>query len=552
MKLSRAIAATATVAALAGIGPIALLATAAPVASADATAGADPAAPGTDTPPADPVDPVTTPSGQAPNDPATTSPGGTPSDPATDPGTPPPSDSPSDPPSSPPAGTPTDPATGGGPTPPGPGDSTGTGGPGQSQTTLPADPQEQGRGDTPSTPGDPADPGGTGAPAEPGTETLPGKGWSPDLCGEFVPDDGLSVDVTGLPGKIVAGSGWHPFLFTVTNHTGAELTNIYAQSFTEYATGVNEHDSLQLDLARLQFKDPATGRWTDAYQDFYQDGGGRHAYSGTFVALVPRVGRNARVDLQLRVNVAATAPPGAAFALSTAVYAGHGDTCNLNGDTYDFTVLKAGSTLAGVDDAKPTGEKPAQRRNDGSHPQGGVYARPVTGTLAATGTSEAVPIMGLIGALAVLIGSVTLYLARRRAAAQALGLTDGEYAEYAENAEDAKSADGSFGDGDAAGTGTTGTSSSTETAETAETAGTTRATAKGDTAGDGDASDESDAENGAVTAEESGAADGSGTSGAPDDADGESAAGGSGGKPGTGGKETGTAGTGSSDGPDRS
>lgn len=401
MKLRRAIAATATVAALAAPVPLALLSVSAPTAFADT---ADPAPPDAtplpsapDAAPTDDASPTPTAPGSGPESPAPTptdtpSPGASAStDPAATSEAPPASRTTT--PSASVSPT-TDIAYEKGPAPEQPGDGDqGTG--------------DQGKGEQ-----------GKGEQADDTTHAVPSGGWSPAQCTQFVPDDSLSVDVSGLPSKIVAGSGWHPFTFAVANHSGAAVRHLYVQSFTEYTTGVNEQASLQRDLAQLQYHDPATGLWTDAYQDYYRDATGRHPYTGTFVAQVPELRADHRVDLQLRVRVAAQAPAGTAFALSTAVYAGRGTSCNINGDTYDFTVLKAGSHPGDIDDARPTGEKPTGG-DSGTRPQGTTQIVPVTGALADTGTSEAVPVIGVIGACAVLLGTLLVVVSRRRALALA-------------------------------------------------------------------------------------------------------------------------------------
>jgi HAMP domain-containing protein len=403
-QLRQAIAATATVAALAAPGPIALLSVSAayaPAAYADTAAGVtDPqASEGADASPA--ARPGLSGEGESP------SPGeSVPSDQAATGSA---TDSTTTPAATPSPTSPTDGATT--PVPQESPSASGTARPAPSILPSPHIGQPVPVPTGGPTPG----PSESGEPSDNGSQAIPGDGWSPSHCTDFVPDDSLSVDVTGLPSKIAAGSGWHPFTFSVANHTGASLRNVYVQSFTEYATGVNEQASLQLDLAQLQFHDPSTGGWSDAFQDSYRDDTGSHRYSGTFVALVRDLDRDARVDLQLRVRVVPTAPAGAGFALSTAVYAGQGSSCNINGDTYHFTVLKAGSDPGPVDDARPTGEKPT----DGARPQGAAQIYPVGGDLARTGTSEAVPVIGLIGAMAVIVGSVLVFASRRRGIALA-------------------------------------------------------------------------------------------------------------------------------------
>ena len=403
MKLRRALAAAATVAALAAPGPILSLSVSAPTASADVPADRSP----------DPGDTPHHTSRAEPGSSASESATASASGPASQ--TPDPAGSPS-----PEASTSTEPTT---PSPDAPLPSVDPGQP----TLIPPPPPV---GESPDT--ERPDDGDSGS-GEATGEAVPAEAWTPGQCTDFVTDDSLLVDVSGLPNRIVAGSGWHPFTFSVTNRSHSSVRRLYVQNFTEYGRGVNEQDSLQRDLARLQYHDPVSGRWTDAFQDHYLDRDGRHPYTGTFVALVSDLPAGQRVDLRLRVRISARAPAGAAFSLSTAVYAGHGSTCHLNGDSYDFTVLRAGSDPGRVGYARPNGEKPTSAPDYGTRPQGAQVV-PVQGELAETGTSEAVPIIGVVGACTVFAGALLVFASRRRAMALAT------YEESADNAEDAEGA----------------------------------------------------------------------------------------------------------------
>ncbi len=78
-------------------------------------------------------------------------------------------------------------------------------------------------------------------------------------------------------------------------------------------------------------------------------------------------------------------------------------------------VLKAGSTTpAGTGDAKPTGDKPTGKPQSDMKPQGGSEQLPVTGSLAHTGSSSALPAIGLIGGAAVVAGAGAMFVVRRR------------------------------------------------------------------------------------------------------------------------------------------
>ncbi|MEU6809116.1 LAETG motif-containing sortase-dependent surface protein [Streptomyces sp. NPDC046831] len=263
-------------------------------------------------------------------------------------------------------------------------------------------------GASPSTSAPQASPS-TSAPSS--TPSEPGD-WTPDECNDFNLDEKLQVTIKGLPSKIVAGSGWHGFTFSVKNKSSKDLKNVWVSTITEYADDVNLDDSLAYDLAQLQFRDPETGRWTDSYQ-MGDDSGDA---SGTFVGVIDAIDKGAKVDMDLRVKVSAKAPAGSSFAMSTAVYAGDKGACNGNGDSYEFTVVKAGSKPGDVGDSKPNGEKPSGKPQGDLKPQGGSEQLPVTGSLAETGSSSALPMIGLVGGAAVVAGAGAVVLVRRRKA----------------------------------------------------------------------------------------------------------------------------------------
>ncbi|MEU9983784.1 LPXTG cell wall anchor domain-containing protein [Streptomyces sp. NPDC050856] len=235
--------------------------------------------------------------------------------------------------------------------------------------------------------------------------------WSPYDCSEFNLDENLKVNLTGLPSKIVAGSGWHDFEFSVTNGSDADLKKVYVETFTDYDSA---DETLNDGLAEVQYKDPETGEWTDSYQDSYQDEEGNFVYTGSFVGMIDKIEKGATVDMDLRVRVDAKAPAGSSFAFSSAIYAGEGTACYGNGDEYVFTVLAAGSNAGDVDEAKPSGEKPDGKKPGDAKPQGGAKPLPVTGNLAETGSNSMLPTIGIAGGIAIVAGAGVVFALKRR------------------------------------------------------------------------------------------------------------------------------------------
>ncbi|MFI5818443.1 LPXTG cell wall anchor domain-containing protein [Streptomyces rishiriensis] len=226
-------------------------------------------------------------------------------------------------------------------------------------------------------------------------------------CKSFDLDEKLTAEIKGLPSKIVAGSGWHDFEFVVDNDSDQDLKNVYIDAFMEYG---DETDTLLSEgLAVIQVKED--GKWTSGYQDSYEDEHGKQVVTGSFVGMLDTLEANSSDSLDLRVKVKASAPAGASFALSEAIYAGKGSACYGNGDGYDVQIVAAGGHADGAGDAKPNGDKPA---DGGVKAQGG--AKPITGSLASTGSDSALPMIGLVGGVAVVAGAGAVFAARRRKA----------------------------------------------------------------------------------------------------------------------------------------
>jgi LPXTG-motif cell wall-anchored protein len=230
--------------------------------------------------------------------------------------------------------------------------------------------------------------------------------FNPDTdCKSFDLDEKITAKVSGLPNKIVAGSGWHNFTFVIDNNTGRDLEHVWVEAFAEYA---DDTDALLNDgLAELQVKED--GKWTDGYQDAYEEDGEEIRFTSSFVAVIDDLEKGDTATLDLRVKVGAKAPAGSAVTLTDAVYVGDNSDCHLNGDYYEFTILAPGSKPGDVDDAEPNGDKP---NGSDTKAQGG--AKEINGNLAETGSSSALPIIGLVGGVAVVAGAGAVFVARRR------------------------------------------------------------------------------------------------------------------------------------------
>ncbi|EPH45862.1 hypothetical protein STRAU_1058 [Streptomyces aurantiacus JA 4570] len=393
MKLRRALA---TAAATAAIAPLALLS--APAAFATGDANTTPSASTTETPPVDtpgPEDPAKPGDDTKPEDPAKpgddTKPGDKPGD-DTKPG-----DKPGD-----------DGAK--------PGDDTKPGG-----DTKPGDDGAKPGDDT--KPGD--KPGGDTKPGDDG-DTKPEDDATPtDEPTECPADEDtgedaenkLELELSGLPGKIVAGSGWHEFTLTAANPSDEDLGEVeWLAAVDNFSPSEDEKDWLST-YARIQFYDPEAKGWKSIIDE---------VESGVSFGKTT-LGAQEQVEIKLRLNISKKAPAGDGYALGLGGYLDAEQNCVHNAFAFfDFTVLKAGSGNEHPGEAKPRpgAVKPpvlAEKK-----PQGG--AKPIkqvktvpdaaeippTGNLAETGSSSMLPTIGIVGGIAVVAGAGAVYVVRRR------------------------------------------------------------------------------------------------------------------------------------------
>ncbi|WP_329118466.1 LPXTG cell wall anchor domain-containing protein [Streptomyces sp. NBC_01465] len=212
----------------------------------------------------------------------------------------------------------------------------------------------------------------------------------------------LELGIHGLPGKIVAGSGWHTFSLRATN------TSDQALGYVEWALFV-DNDSLSEDknawlstFTQVQYWDAAAKKWTSMDDDVL---GGGAAFGET------ELGPKQYVDLKLRLNIGAKAPKGDGFSVGFGGYLDSTENCFHDAYAeWDFTVLAPGSG-----NENPGQAKPGKGTGEGKTPQGGITSEvPATGSLASTGSSSMVPTIGIAAGIAVALGAGTLVAVRRR------------------------------------------------------------------------------------------------------------------------------------------
>ncbi|MGW5739451.1 MULTISPECIES: LPXTG cell wall anchor domain-containing protein [Streptomyces] len=218
-------------------------------------------------------------------------------------------------------------------------------------------------------------------------------------------DSKLEIGLSGLPGKIVAGSGWHQFKLTASNPTDEDLGEVQWLAMVDNYTESEKEKDWLANYAQIQYFNPDTKAW-ESIED--------EVVGGFYFGSTP-LGAKEKVDIKLRLNVSAKAPAGDGFALGIGGYLDSEENCVRSSFSfYEFTVLKAGSN--NENPGKAEENKGGKTPTGGKTPQGGAQEIPATGSLAETGSSSALPTIGLVGGVAVIAGAGAVYVVRRKKA----------------------------------------------------------------------------------------------------------------------------------------
>ncbi|MFJ7058912.1 LPXTG cell wall anchor domain-containing protein [Streptomyces griseobrunneus] len=213
--------------------------------------------------------------------------------------------------------------------------------------------------------------------------------------GECLDEPGLTTVVTGFPSKVTAGTAT-TFSVRVTNGTDKDMEKVLT-----YASVHATDKSGAKDIAKylkLKWTSASSPKWKTVDGDLYID---------TIGALK----RGEHGDIKLRLDVDAKAPAGQGLTFIAGDYFNE-DGCGL---TPDAAVNKFDiKAAAGKPVPKPTKAAPA---GSGVTPQGSGSSVPVnttSGTLAATGSSDATTQIALAGGAAVVLGAGAMFIVRRR------------------------------------------------------------------------------------------------------------------------------------------
>ncbi|MFD7491989.1 LAETG motif-containing sortase-dependent surface protein [Streptomyces sp. NPDC059832] len=263
------------------------------------------------------------------------------------------------------------------------GEESGTPGPGEtSESTGPAPGEAVG-----ATPSDSAS-------ASSSASASPSESEGPEEPAECAKSD-LDISVNGLPGRIARGSGWHAFKMNVYNSSKSAVKEI------DYFAGASS-DKAGNDLFRskqvsLQALDPETDKWVELSEDGRAVG---------YVGQSDEIPAGYEVDIPLRINVKPTAPVGAGFTLGAGLYVGDKDCMGVSDVAYKFKIVESGGSGS---TPQTGGSAPVPSTKPADNPTGKV-----SGSLAETGSSSALPVFATAGGAAVVLGAGAMFLVRRR------------------------------------------------------------------------------------------------------------------------------------------
>ncbi|MFJ9415371.1 LAETG motif-containing sortase-dependent surface protein [Streptomyces sp. NPDC101227] len=256
----------------------------------------------------------------------------------------------------------------------------------------------------------------------------------PTFCSGIPDEDRGKTGLRGLPGKIVAGSGWHEFTYRVRNVSKVKVMEIDVD--LDLGTADPKINDVSELVVTVDWFNPATGKWKPI------EGGGAGVFDNHEFATLKNIEPGRYADAKMRIKIGKKAKAGSGYFFTTGHSYGEDGQCGFDEiSRFDFHVLAAGSKPGKVTDAKVKPGKAGTHGQAGTPGKPGTAGRkgaaghtgaagtagaagnkpgalgsetPVDGKLAATGSSDALPTVAAIGGAAVLAGAGAVFVVRRR------------------------------------------------------------------------------------------------------------------------------------------
>lgn len=205
----------------------------------------------------------------------------------------------------------------------------------------------------------------------------------------------LDISINGLPGRIARGSGWHTFKMNVYNSSKSTVKKI--DYFAGASSDEEGNDLFRSKQVSLQALDPETDKWVELSEDGRAVG---------YVGRSDEMPAGYEVDIPLRIDVKPTAPVGAGFTLGAGLYVGDKDCTGVSDIAYKFKIVESGGSGS---TPQTGGSAPVPSTKPADNPTGKV-----SGSLAETGSSSALPVFATAGGAAVVLGAGAMFIVRRR------------------------------------------------------------------------------------------------------------------------------------------
>ncbi|MFJ8132933.1 COG1361 family protein [Streptomyces hydrogenans] len=225
-------------------------------------------------------------------------------------------------------------------------------------------------------------------------------------------EDGAVRSTLAGPKTITIGSSAN-FSLTVKNTSDRDLDSVrsylFAAQLPESWEDIDDEDP---DLDRyfdIDWKTAANPKWTEL--DFQDD-----------AIELGAIGKGGKVDVTLRLTVDEDAPAGEGIAFATGEYENEDGSCGISEQyaevEFDIVEPSEEPEETASPSPSPSTSTPAPAATSGHTPQGGSSHTPVTtgGELAATGSSDVLPQVGMAAGAALVLGAGAVFVARRRKA----------------------------------------------------------------------------------------------------------------------------------------
>ncbi|MGA5868448.1 peptidase [Streptomyces cinereoruber] len=227
-----------------------------------------------------------------------------------------------------------------------------------------------------------------------------------ELGQECTEDKSVTVALSG-PKKVTAGTS-ALFSLRVSNTSEKTFDEVEAYAFAAALPDSIEEDDFFEDYITVEWSSAAHPKWTEVTEE------NDAVRVGSLVK-----GGHADVKLRLTLDSKTPAGPGVVFAIGA--YENNDGSCGFGEEfaTADFEILAAkGDKPTPAPSPSTTTPAPAPTAgNTGTTQQGGSSGTPVTGgTLAATGSNDVLPQLGLAAGAAVVLGAGAVFAVRRRKA----------------------------------------------------------------------------------------------------------------------------------------